>query len=328
MRHYKIHYKVLGVLLMCAVSTLSVAEINWKPNFESAPLPESKLSAIQAALPTTAIVTPKSKRKVLVFSATSGYRHGSIPVGKVALEKLGLATNAYTAVVSDDPANFTPQALQQFDSVILLNSTGDFFMPRVWKKASERDQFTDEQWAALKVRHNSLVNNLIDYVKKGGGLVGIHAATDACYGHEKFGETIGGLFYGHPWTSNMNVTVDVEDSDNGVIAPVFKDIKSFSLKDEIYQFKSPPYSREKLRVLLTLDPAKSDKPKKEPKREDNDYAVSWIKKVGKGRVFYTSLGHRDDIYFNPLMLNHYLAGIQYAVGDLEADATPSAHISH
>jgi type 1 glutamine amidotransferase len=322
------HQKLLGVLLMCAAPLVSAADISWKPDFKSDPLPENKLAAIKAALPNKPIATPKAKRKVLVYSATSGYRHGSIPVGKVALEKLGLATNAYTAVVSDDPANFTVKALKQFDSVILLNSTGDFFMPVSFKKASQRDQFTDEQWAALKTRHISLVDNLIDYVKNGGGLVGIHAATDACYSHAGYGETMGGFFTSHPWTSNMNVTVNVEDSNNGVIAPVFKNMKSFSLKDEIYQFKDIPYSREKLRVLLTLDPSKSDTPKHKPKREDNDYAISWIQEVGKGRVFYTSLGHRDDIYFNPLMLNHYLAGIQYAMGDIEADATPSAHISH
>lgn len=320
--------KLLSVLLICAAPLVSAADINWKPDFKSDPLPENTLASIQAALPSKPIATPKTKRKVLVYSATSGYRHGSIPVGKVALDKLGLATNAYTAVVSDDPDNFTPQALKQFDSVILLNSTGDFFMPVSFKKNSQRDQFTDEQWAALQTRHISLVDNLIDYVKNGGGLVGIHAATDACYSHKEYGETMGGFFTSHPWTSTMNVTVNVEDSDNGVIAPVFKDMKSFSLKDEIYQFKDIPYSREKLRVLLTLDPSKSDKPKHKPKREDNDYAISWIQEVGKGRVFYTSLGHRDDIYFNPLMLNHYLAGIQYAMGDIEADATPSAHVGH
>ncbi|MDU0355928.1 ThuA domain-containing protein [Paraglaciecola aquimarina] len=318
----------VSVLLICVAPVVSASDINWQPNFKSEPLSQDKLAAINAALPDKPIAPAKAKRKVLIYSATSGYRHGSIPVGKVALEKLGLATHAYTAVVSDDPANFTPQGLKQFDSVVLLNTTGDFFMPVSFKKASQRDQFTDEQWQALQTRHVRLVDNLIDYVKNGGGLVGIHAATDACYSHAGYGETIGGFFTSHPWTSNMTVTVNVVDSDNGVIAPVFKKMKSFSLKDEIYQFKDVPYSREKLRILLTLDPSKSDTPKRKPEREDNDYAISWIHEVGKGRVFYTSLGHRDDIYFNPLMLNHYLAGIQYAMGDIDADATPSAHVDH
>ncbi|MCH6256298.1 ThuA domain-containing protein [Puniceicoccaceae bacterium K14] len=65
---------------------------------------------------------------------------------------------------------------------------------------------------------------------------------------------------------------------------------------------------------------------REPAREDDDYAVSWVQSVGKGRIFYSSLGHRHDIFTNSLILNHYLAGIQFAVGDLEADTTPSSQI--
>ena len=126
--------------------------------------------------------------------------------------------------------------------------------------------------------------------------------------------------------SNNTVTINVEDQEHAVNAAVFKGIKSFSLKDEIYQFRDKPYSREKLRILLHLDPERSDKPKKIDKRADNDYAVAWVKALGKGRVFYSSLGHNDDIYWNPVILRHYLAGIQFALGDLKADTTPSAKL--
>ena len=194
----------------------------------------------------------------------------------------------------------------------------DFFMP----PGKQRQNFSPEDWQALQVRHNRLVDNLIAYVRNGGGLVGIHAATDACYQHQAYGETMGGYFNGHPWNAGNNVTIVIEDCQHALMKPVFGDAKDFSLKEEIYQFREEPYSRDRLRVLLHVDLARSDQVKK-LKRTDNDYAVAWVQRVGKGRVFYSSIGHNPHIYWNPLMLKHYLAGIQFATGDLPADTAPS-----
>jgi type 1 glutamine amidotransferase len=83
-----------------------------------------------------------------------------------------------------------------------------------------------------------------------------------------------------------------------------------------------PYSRDKLRVLLSVDSSKFKG--KGGARPDNDYAISWIREYGKGRVFYCALGHGEAMYMHPDMLKHYLAGLQYVLGDLRADATPSA----
>lgn len=304
-------------------SAIAQAAPNWKPTFEDTPVPPENVAQIEDALPKEPIVQPKAARRVLVYSATAGYRHGSIPFGNLALEKLGKSTGAYEAVVSDDPANFEPEALRKFDAVILQNVTGDFFMPNKKRQA----KYSETDWAALQERNDRLVDNLVDYVEEGGGLAGIHAATDACYDHEAYGKMIGGYFNGHPWSGRHNVTIVVEDPSHAVIQPVFGDVSDFRVQDEIYQFKDEPYSRERLRVLLHLDPARSDATKDEPKRKDNDYAVSWVQGVGKGRVFYSSLGHNPHIFWNPLILKHYLAGIQFATGDLEADTTPSAQAS-
>lgn len=300
-----------------------MAEINWQPNFNDKPVDQSDIEKIEDAIPDVPIVTPKQVRRVLVYSATAGFRHKSIPHGKVALEALGKSTGAFEAVISDDPANFEPVELRKYDTVILLNTTMDFFMPNI----KQREQFSDEEWAYLQARHNRLVDNLIDSVEAGGGLVGIHSATDSCYNHQEYGETIGGYFNGHPWNAKANVTIVVEDPEHEVNKPVFNDIKDFRLTEEIYQFKDEPYSREKLRILLNLDRERSDPvPDEKVKRTDNDFAVAWVQKVGKGRVFYTGIGHNPHIYWDTLMLNHYLAGIQFACGDLEADTTPSAKI--
>ncbi len=133
---------------------------------------------------------------------------------------------------------------------------------------------------------------------------------------------MGGYFNGHPWNANNNVTIVIEDCEHALMKPVFGDANDFALKEEIYQFREEPYSRDRLRVLLHVDLARSDQVKK-LKRTDNDYAVAWVQQVGKGRVFYSSIGHNPHIYWNPLMLKHYLAGIQFATGDLPADTTPS-----
>ena len=294
--------------------------IEWKPVFEDAPVSADLLAAIGEALPTEPIVPTSEPRRILIVSATSGYRHRSIPTGIEAITRMGDSSGAYTAVVSDDPANFEVETLEKFDAVVLLNTTQDFFMPHPKAKS----EFTETEWTRLQMRHNRLMDNLVAFVRGGGGLVGIHSATDSCYGHEAYGQTIGAYFDSHPWTARHRVTIVVEDPEHATIQPVFGDKRDFELTEEIYQFKPEPYSRERLRILLSLDPERSDKPARKLKREDNDYPVAWVQSVGKGRVFYTSLGHNHHIFTNPQLFKHYLAGIQFACGDLEADTTPSA----
>jgi type 1 glutamine amidotransferase len=103
--------------------------------------------------------------------------------------------------------------------------------------------------------------------------------------------------------------------------------QSFEISDEVFQFQEP-YSREKLHILLSIDTDRTDmNPKRYflPQRaKDHDFGMSWIRRYGKGRVFYSSLGHNPEIYSNPPILKHFLAGIQYALGDLKADDRPSA----
>ena len=310
--------------LVCALMLVQFAfGSDWVPEFDDKPLTKDQLEKIENALPGAPLVSVQSKRRVLLYSATAGYRHASIATGKVALTRMGEATGAYEMVVSDDPANFESEVLKGFDAVVLLSPTRDFFMPN----GKLRSDFSKEEWAWLQARHNRLIDNLINYLEAGGGLVGIHSATDACYGHFAYGEAMGGYFNGHPWMAGQEVTVVVEDPEHALMKPVFGAMKDFRIREEIYQFKAEPYSRERLRVLLNIDPERSEKPKGELRREDNDYPVSWVQKVGRGRLFYSSIGHNHHIYWNPLMLKHYLAGIQFACGDLPADTTPSAQLA-
>jgi len=172
-------------------------------------------------------------------------------------------------------------------------------------------------------KENLLKKSLMNFVRRGGGLIGLHAATDTYKKWPEYLEMIGGVFAGHPWTANKTVALKLEDPDHPINASFEK--KGFTLKEEIYQIKGP-YSRQNLKVLLRLDTT-ADKEKLtgiRGSRQDNDYAVSWIRRHGKGRVFYCSLGHNFEIFWNPALLRHFLSGIQFALGDLEVDAEPDA----
>jgi type 1 glutamine amidotransferase len=136
-----------------------------------------------------------------------------------------------------------------------------------------------------------------------------------------------GSYAGPHAVSDEKVTFKVEDP----ASPLVKGFGSGPIEwtGEFFRFPTPPYSREKLHVLLAIDASKTDMKRYTCtgcQREDNDYAVSWIRAYEKGRVFYTNLGHNPSDFSAPAMLEHLLAGMQYILGDLDADSTPSAKL--
>ena len=255
---------------------------------------------------------PEKARKLLVYSVTRGYRHGSIPTGKIAMRLLGERTGAFEAVISDDLANFEPGKIDQFDAICFLNTTKDVFKPA----KDEWNKMNPEQRKGALAKEIQLQKSFIEYLKSGKGFVGIHAATDTYYSWSEYGEMIGGYFNGHPWNAGTPVSVMVEKGQEKHACCAHLEGKNLNFKEEIYQFKEP-YDPKKLHMLLRLDPEQTDISK--GKRADKDYGVSWIKHHGKGRVFYSSLGHNDHIFTNPDVLQHYLKGIQWALGDLEVE---------
>ncbi|MFO8014827.1 MAG: ThuA domain-containing protein [Phycisphaerae bacterium] len=258
---------------------------------------DEDIQKMREAVPEKPIVKPAKEHKMLIFTLCKGFRHSSIPYCTKALEIMGQASGVYTTVASDDPKVFAPDSLKRFDLVCFNNTTGNLFDDETLKKS------------------------LMDWVKAGGGVVGVHAATDVGgWKWPEFKQMMGGVFSGHPWHEDVGIKVD--DPDH----PIAKVLggEGFIVKDEIYQFNKGFYSRENLRVLLSLDMTCTSK---KGKRDDQDYGVSWIRDWGKGRMFYCSLGHRHEIFWNPKVMRFYLAGIQWAAGDLKGDATPSAKLS-
>jgi type 1 glutamine amidotransferase len=265
--------------------------------------PEDR-TKIEAALPAKALARPKKPRKILVFDRQGIYNgrqyggHASIPHANLAAQLMGEKTGAFTATLSSEPGAISAANLQQYDAVYLNNTVGDVFD-------------TPEMRAAV-----------IAFVANGGGVVGNHGTSVASPQWTEFGEILGATGASHREPTEK-ATINIEDPTNPLMRAF--DGKPFEYVDEFYRL-GPPYSRDKVRVLLSIDPIVTDMMQGrcfgQCLRDDNDYPVAWIRQHGKARVFYTSLGHNPDVFWDPRMLTMFLAGIQYALGDLDADATP------
>jgi len=256
---------------------------------------------IEEAIPRTAPALPAKPRKLLIMDLNVG-RHGhpSIPHANLAVELMGKKTGAYEAVFSNDRAILQADNLRQFDAVFLNNTIGPIFD-------------TPELRASFQA-----------FIHNGGGLIANHAVTVTSQDWPEFGEILGARGASHR-DADEKVIIKLDDPDSPLNAAFAG--RSFEFTDEVFRFMDP-YSREKVHVLLSIDVDKTDMNQGRPRgncfREDKDYAISWIHQYGRGRVFYCSLGHNPYVFWDPMMLEHFLAGIQFALGDLEADTTPSA----
>jgi type 1 glutamine amidotransferase len=277
-------------------------------------IPADAIEKIAAATPDKPYAKPLKARKMLVFSKTNGFRHESIATGKLALEELGRKTGAFEAVVSDDLANFEAANLKQFDAVCFLSTTQNVFAPH----PNELKTMSDEAKAAALKREAELKDSLMNFLKSGGGFVGIHAATDSCYEWPEYGKMLGGYFNGHPWGAKQMVSIKVEPGQEKHPLVAMFEGKNVEFPEEIYQFKEP-YDSKAVHMLLRLDTEKTDMTVKGIKRTDNDFGVSWARHWDKGRIFYSSLGHNHEIYWHEKVVRHYLAGIQWALGDYQVE---------
>ena len=297
--------------LVAVIALIAVAQ---NPVSENAPA--GALEKIRAALPAEPYAKAKKARKLLVFSKTNGFRHESIATGKIAFEELGKKTGAFEVVISDDLANFEEDALKAFDAVCFLNTTMNVFSP----SPAEMKTMTEEAKKIAADTDSRLKSNLMAFVKSGRGFVGIHAATDTFYEFPEYSKMINGCFDGHPWNANTKVSVKVEPGQEKHPLVAMFGGENIEFSEEIYQLKEP-YDSKAVHMLLRLDTAKTDMTVEGIKRTDGDFGISWARHWEKGRVFYCSLGHNHEIYWTPKVLQHYLAGVQWALGDYEVAIT-------
>jgi type 1 glutamine amidotransferase len=161
--------------------------------------------------------------------------------------------------------------------------------------------------------------DLAAWVKAGGAFAGTHCATDTLY-TTPYGDLIGALFQTHP--AQQKVHLKVEDPKH----PAAKGLTTgMDYLDEWYIFRAQPYSRDKLHIITSIVPDESWKPNQP--RTDSDYAISWCHEVGKGKVFYTSMGHRRETWRDPHFQESLIGGLKWALGQAPGDATPSSKLA-
>lgn len=266
---------------------------------------------IEAAIPARTLATPRKPRKLLIFDSNVNYGgHPSAKTANVAFTLMGQRTGAFETVVSSDAAVFSASSLKQFDAVFLNNTVGNLF------------------------EDPTLRQNLVEFVYSGGGLMGVHGTSvaftkwpGAIEDWPEFGIMLGARGANHR-ASDEHVFIKLDDPTHPV-NQVFGG-QGFDYRDEFFRVHEP-YSRNRLRVLLSIDMAKTDL-KQGPaygklERDDNDYALAWVRQYGRGRVFYCGFAHNPSIFWDPKMLQFYLAATQFALGDLPWPTTPSARLT-
>jgi type 1 glutamine amidotransferase len=271
------------------------------PISSPANVPADERQRVEAAVPRRAPANPSKPRKLLVLdlALNGAFYHGSTALGNLSLQLMSERTGAFTPVFSNDLQNLAYPAIKQFDGIFLNQIQGNVF---------------DDDLA---------IEGLTRYVREGGGVVGLHAATWASPNVPAYGALMGATSGAHKYNGEPGA-VRVDDPASPITAAFGG--KGFEFLDEFYHYiPGGPFSRDALHVLLSLDPARRDLPANQyATRPDNDYGLVWIRRYGQGRVFTSGLGHRAEFYDSPAMQQMLLAGVQFVLGDLSADTTPSA----
>lgn len=273
------------------------------------------LSSLAALLVEGSLPAAPPKRKILAIGDVHRkiYQHDSVSHALATIEQLGRKSGLFDAYIHTDIQLITkhPIVFPETSTVPDVNGNAANYLTlnnfdAVFFYGIGELELTDQQKA-----------DLISFVKEDGkGFIGCHTAITTFLKWPEFGEMIGGYFDNHPWTT-FEAPVIVED-------PAFPAMKAFPREfvtfDEIYQVRN--FSRERVRVLARLDESKLDLSNPRVHRTDKDFAVAWARNYGKGRVFYSTFGHTDESWDNPMMQTMWLEAIKWGMGLTKADATP------
>ena len=242
------------------------------------------------ALLLLAMALDAAPKRVLYVTHTAGYRHDSIPASQEAMRAVAARSGSLEIVATEDLSQITAEGLRDFDALFFFTS-GELAL----SDSQKRD--------------------LLAFVSEGKGFGGAHSATDTLYAWPEYGELIGAYFDGHPWA--QEVEIHVEDPEH----PATRLLEhSFRISDEIYQFRG--LSRDKVRVLLTLDESSVDLTRPDVRGSDGEFPLAWCHSFGNGRVFYTALGHGDETWEDPRFQDMLEGALLWLVGEVTGDATP------
>jgi type 1 glutamine amidotransferase len=284
----------LSSVLACSILVLAVSALPAQSNGHDsiAPAPHPKQIHL---------------KHVLVIGQTKGFEHDSISDAMDAIFQMGKQSGLWDTMLRTDTELLTKKKqlnnniknLDYFDAIVFTSTTGELEMDDIQKA------------------------DMLSFIHDDGkGFIGIHAALDTNYKWPEYGEMIGGWFDQHPWMTFQAPIVN-EDPDFPAVRHLPKAFVKF---DEIYQPKE--WSRDKVNVLLSLDPDKLDYTNN-PRihRTDHDFPVAWSKMYGKGRVFYSTLGHTEESWDDPDIKKMYFEAIRWALGMTEGSTASHARIA-
>ncbi len=254
--------------------------------------------------------------KLLFLTHSQGFKHSSLPVAERVVVELGRKSGLFEATVLEgykqerdaiDLRMISPDYLKAF-AVVMFFTTGELPLDDAQKEA------------------------LLAFVRGGKAFVGVHSATDTYYEWPGYGEMIGGYFKTHGANDEVLV-LRIEDK----LHPATRMLgDTWPLADEYYQFGrgeagsrgSVPLSRDRVRVLISVDTERSTMGRQAGMTKGGDYPLAWCRDYGQGRVFYTALGHREDVWTNLTFQAHLLGGLRWALGLEPGDATPRGETSN
>lgn len=249
--------------------------------------------------PVAGVAQEKKKYKILYITQSKGFKHGSVDRKKadlapseIAMTELGASSGLFDVECTQDASVLTPEKLKDLDAVMFYTTGG---LP-----------ISKENFAAFE-----------EWLKNGHAMIGTHSATDTFGDFQPYWSLINGTFDGHPWGSGETCTMTVHDPTHVVAKPWPAE---FQIKDEIYQYRH--YDPRAVRVIYSLNMSKCKT------KMPYHVPVCWVREFGKGRLFYTNLGHNEGTWANPQFRQHLLTGIRWALGLEEGPATPNPELSY
>jgi type 1 glutamine amidotransferase len=301
--------------LLVGLSILLLPNLTIGQDLPVVPLTAAWNQKIEALAPSQTRFPSTSPKKILLFSLHTGFEHWVIPHTEEVFKILGTKSNGFAMTASKDIHQFEKASLANYDAIVLNNTCS---------KPDHRHLFWDKlraestgDSAAVMAKAQELESNLIEFVSRGGGLLLLHGAVTTLNNSSKFSDLVGASFDYHP--PQQQVQVKLESPSHPLVAAFPKE--GFSHVDEPYFYKNA-YAKLNFTPLLYFDNAKIHSQRPNQELKSGKTYVAWIRPEGKGKVMYISPSHNAQSFENPALLQFFLDGLQYVVGDVNCDETP------
>ena len=301
--------------ILFGLSILFLPNLTFGQDLAVVSLNEAWKEKIEALAPSKTRFPSTSPKKILLFSLHTGFEHWVIPHAEEVFKILGSKSKAFEIIASKDIHQFEKATLSNYDAIILNNTCS---------KPDHRHLFWDQlrtestkDSAVVMAKAQELESNLIEFVSQGGGLLLLHGAVTTLNNSSKFSDLVGASFDYHP--PQQQVQVKLENPNHPLVAAFPKE--GFSHVDEPYFYKNA-YSKLNFTPLLYFDNAQIQSQRANQELKSGKTYAAWIRPEGKGKVMYIAPSHNAQSFENPALLQFFLDGLQYVVGDVNCDETP------